>query len=199
MNLVISCIVAYILGSVPSGVWVGKYFYQKDIREYGSGNMGTTNTFRVLGKKAGILVLCLDILKGYIPIILAQHVFHVNQGLVLYTGLFAILGHVYPVFANFRGGKAVATITGVMLAYQPALTLCCMLAFLITLLLFRMVSLSSIVSVLVGVILSLMTTDVNLKIVAVIAAGFIILRHRSNIRRMIEGTENKVTFSWNKK
>ncbi|MGY3725596.1 glycerol-3-phosphate 1-O-acyltransferase PlsY [Granulicatella balaenopterae] len=190
--------IAYILGSIPSGVWVGKYFYKKDIREYGSGNMGTTNTFRVLGKKAGILVLCMDILKGYIPMIVAQHVLHVTPSLVLYTGLFAILGHVYPVFANFRGGKAVATITGVMLAYQPALTLCCMLAFLITLLLSRMVSLSSIISVLVGVAISFTTNDLTLKIVALIAASFIIIRHRTNIKRIMDGTENKVRFSWNK-
>ncbi|SEQ94674.1 acyl-phosphate glycerol-3-phosphate acyltransferase [Granulicatella balaenopterae] len=198
MNLIISCMIAYILGSIPSGVWVGKYFYKKDIREYGSGNMGTTNTFRVLGKKAGILVLCMDILKGYIPMIVAQHVLHVTPSLVLYTGLFAILGHVYPVFANFRGGKAVATITGVMLAYQPALTLCCMLAFLITLLLSRMVSLSSIISVLVGVAISFTTNDLTLKIVALIAASFIIIRHRTNIKRIMDGTENKVRFSWNK-
>ncbi len=198
MNFMISCLLAYILGSIPSGVWVGKYFYKMDIREYGSGNMGTTNTFRVLGKKAGILVLFMDILKGYIPMVVAQQVLAVEQSLVLYIGLFAILGHVYPVFAHFRGGKAVATITGVMLAYQPILTICCMIAFLITLLLFRMVSLSSIVSVLVGVAISFTTCDSTLKIVAVIAASFIIIRHRTNIKRIMEGTENKVTFSWNK-
>ena len=107
-------IVAYLIGSIPSGVWVGQLFYQKDIRNFGSGNMGTTNTFRVLGKKAGIVVFILDILKGTLATLLPI-IFHLTIN-PLWFGLAAILGHTFPVFAKFKGGKAVATSAGMLLS-----------------------------------------------------------------------------------
>ena len=118
IKIILMLIIGYLLGSIPSGVWIGKIFYNKDIRNYGSGNMGTTNTFRVLGKKAGIVVLLMDMLKGTITACL-PFIFHVNVS-VLLIGLSAILGHVFPIFAGFRGGKAVATSVGVLLVYNPS-------------------------------------------------------------------------------
>lgn len=110
-------VLAYLLGSIPSGIWIGKYFYQTDIRKYGSGNSGTTNTFRVLGKKAGSIVLIMDMLKGsaatLLPIWLGVEIHPLLAGVV------AALGHTYPLFAGFKGGKAVATSAGIMLAYNP--------------------------------------------------------------------------------
>ncbi|MEI5988570.1 glycerol-3-phosphate acyltransferase [Enterococcus termitis] len=118
MKFFVLLIIAYLLGSIPSGVWVGKLFFKKDLRQFGSGNTGTTNTFRVLGKKAGVAVLLMDILKGTLATSLPL-LFSLNVNPLVF-GVVAVLGHTFPVFANFKGGKAVATSAGMILAYNPA-------------------------------------------------------------------------------
>ena len=131
LKIIAMCVIGYLLGSIPSGVWIGKLMYGKDVRDYGSGNMGTTNTFRVLGKKAGIIVLVMDMFKGTLTALLPMMFgMHVNALLI---GLSAIIGHVFPIFAGFKGGKAVATSVGVLLVYNPEFFLIAWVIFLITL------------------------------------------------------------------
>ena len=119
MIYIVMIVIAYLLGSIPSGLWIGKYFYHKDIRKEGSGNIGTTNTFRVLGPKAGTVVLVMDILKGTLAAS-QPYLFHVNVNPLL-IGLIASVGHTCSIFDNFHGGKAVATSAGILLAYNPLL------------------------------------------------------------------------------
>src|SRR5450756_472610 len=130
LNTTLAVVLAYFLGSIPSAVWIGKRFHNIDVREHGSGNAGTTNTIRVLGWVTGIPVLLIDIAKGWLAAILPVF-FHLAEpgsalltDLQLMTGIIAIIGHIFPVFAGFRGGKGVATVFGVFLALQTLLTLC---------------------------------------------------------------------------
>lgn len=192
IEIIIMLLVAYLLGSIPSGVLVAKHF-NKDLHQEGSGNTGTTNTFRVLGVKAGILVLCMDLLKGTLAT-LQPIVFHVQGINPLIIGLGAILGHTFSVFDHFRGGKAVATSAGMLLAYNPSyfLIACCLFIFFIYV--SSMVSFSSIVSSPLLVIISLFYHDWILTIVAVALTTFIIYRHRTNIQRILAGNENLVPF-----
>ncbi|MDU6985869.1 MAG: glycerol-3-phosphate 1-O-acyltransferase PlsY, partial [Terrisporobacter othiniensis] len=145
MKIVILLLVAYLLGSIPSGVWIGKLFFKKDIRQFGSGNTGTTNTFRVLGKPAGITVLLMDILKGTLATSL-PYLFGLQGVNPLFFGVAAVLGHTFPIFANFKGGKAVATSAGMLLAYSPTFFIYSALIFVICLYLTSMVSLTSMIS-----------------------------------------------------
>ena len=190
-------VLAYLLGSIPTGIWIGKYFYQTDIRKYGSGNSGTTNTFRVLGKKAGIIVLLMDMLKGsaatLLPIWLGVEIHPLLAGVV------AALGHTYPLFAGFKGGKAVATSAGIMLAYNPLFFGEAIIAFVIYLYFSRMVSLSSILVSFTAVVLSFFFNDWPLTLVTILLTIFIIYRHRSNIYRIRNGTESKVPFGYKSK
>jgi glycerol-3-phosphate acyltransferase PlsY len=148
-TIIISLLVAaYFLGSIPTAVWWGKRYYGIDVREFGSGNAGATNTFRVLGKKAGIPVLCIDIVKGTLAVLLAHfspYTFDTNEfvNLELGLGIAALVGHVFPIFAGFRGGKGVATILGVVICLTPITSLMVLGVFLIVLLATRYVSLSS--------------------------------------------------------
>ncbi|MDT2756638.1 glycerol-3-phosphate 1-O-acyltransferase PlsY [Enterococcus asini] len=208
MKIVILLAVAYLLGSIPSGVWIGKLFYHKDIREFGSGNSGTTNTFRVLGKPAGIIVLAMDILKGTLATLLPS-LFHLDNINPLWFGVFAILGHTFPVFAGFKGGKAVATSAGMLLAFSPLFFLYSVVLFLICLFITSMVSLSSMIAaVLVTVstvvlpfIWPLILPEHNwlLTLIATGVTIFIFIRHRENIQRIKQGTENRVPFGLNQK
>lgn len=185
-------IIGYLLGSIPSGVWIGKYFFNKDIRNYGSGNMGTTNTFRVLGKKAGITVLLLDMLKGSLTALLPFFFgVHVNALLI---GLSAILGHAFPIFAGFKGGKAVATSVGVLLVYNPLFFVIAWAFFLTTLYLTSMVSVASMVGFTLLSIVSFFFQDRLLTTVALVLTIFVFIRHWSNIERIKNGTENMVPF-----
>ncbi len=137
LNAVLSSVLAYLLGSIPSAVWIGKRFHNIDVREHGSGNAGTTNTIRVLGWTTGIPVLIIDIAKGWLAAMLPVFFHLADPGsallinLQIMTGIIAIIGHVFPLFAGFRGGKGVATVFGVFLALQPLLTICCMGVFLV--------------------------------------------------------------------
>ena len=198
-TFIIGAIVAYLLGSIPSGLWIGQYFFKKDIRQYGSGNLGSTNAFRVLGKKAGSLVLFFDIFKGFLAMILALTIFKQPDISPLWIASFAVIGHTFPIFASFKGGKAVATFAGMILAYQPLLLLYGLIVFLVLLAITRMVSLTAMVTITLGVFLSLLFNDWTLTLFALAIDIFIIYRHRSNIQRILNGTENKVPMPWKQK
>ena len=196
INVVI-LICAYLLGSIPSALWIGKIFYKKDIRQFGSGNLGTTNTFRVLGKKPGIAVLLIDIFKGTAAVLLPLlSVFADSSIHPLILGIVAVVGHMFPVFASFRGGKAVATSGGVILGYHLPLFLLLIVLFVIALKLTKMVSLSSMIVSLVAVIYVIIywmiTGEYLLLILIVCLASFIFYRHRENIKRIKAGTEPKI-------
>ncbi|GEN50586.1 glycerol-3-phosphate 1-O-acyltransferase PlsY [Alkalibacterium pelagium] len=195
MSNILIIVVAYLLGSIPSGVWVGKLFFKIDIREHGSGNMGTTNTFRVLGVKAGTIVMILDIAKGTLAALLP-----VWLGLGLHpmiTGIFAVLGHVYPIFAGFNGGKAVATTAGIALGAQPLFVAILIALWAGILYLSSMVSLASIITLVVAAVASLFIGDWIFAVIVWIAMILIVVRHRSNIERIRKGEENRVPFGRN--
>ena len=197
-TFIIGALVAYLLGSIPSGLWIGQYFFQKDIRQFGSGNLGSTNAFRVLGTKAGSIVLFCDVFKGFLAMILAMTVFKQESLSTLWIASFAVIGHTFPLFASFKGGKAVATFAGMILAYQPLLLLYGLIIFLALLAITRMVSLTAMVTISAGVLLSLLFNDWTLTAFALAIDIFIIYRHRSNIQRILNGTENKVPMPWDK-
>ncbi len=201
MMIIVMLLLSYLIGAFPSGFVIGKLFFKKDIRQFGSGNTGATNSFRVLGRPAGFLVTFLDIFKGFItvffPLWLPVHAdgpistFFTN-GLVV--GLFAILGHVYPVYLKFQGGKAVATSAGVVLGVNPILLLILAIIFFIVLKIFKYVSLASIVAAICCVIGSLIIQDYILLVVSFLVSIILIIRHRSNIARIFRGEEPKIKW-----
>lgn len=199
LSIFLGATMAYLLGSIPSGLWIGRKFFQIDIRQHGSGNLGATNSFRILGKKAGTIVLLMDLLKGSISVLLLKQMdLHGISPLII--ALFAVMGHTYPLFANFKGGKAVATFAGVILAYKPELLIPCLFLFVIILGISKMVSFSSMVTISIGVLASLYFQDMVLTTIAFIVDLFIIYRHRTNIQRILNGTEPKVDiFKRNKR
>ncbi|EIN8475471.1 glycerol-3-phosphate 1-O-acyltransferase PlsY [Listeria monocytogenes] len=195
INLILLSLLAYVIGSIPSGLWIGKIFYKKDIREFGSGNLGATNSFRVLGIKAGSIVTVMDILKGTVATLLPFFFqLNVDHHFWLLTGAFAIIGHSFPLFAGFRGGKAVATSAGVILAYAPLLFVAALVVFLVTLKLSKYVSLSSMIGALAALIISLFMGDWILIVLVAFIALFVIWRHRANITRIRNGEEPKIKW-----
>lgn len=192
MEYAIFGVIAYLLGSLPFALIVGKLGYGIDIREHGSGNLGGTNTFRVLGVKAGLIVTIADVLKGTLAATLPM-MFHANVD-PLIIGIFAVIGHTYPLFAKFKGGKAVATSGGVILGVNPLLFVCIFVTFLLTLKISKYVSLSSMVTGIVAIILSVIFQDVGLIIVTSLLTLFIIYRHRANIKRIMNKTEPKIKW-----
>ncbi len=195
-------IAAYLLGSIPTAVWWGKRYYGIDVREFGSGNAGATNTFRVLGKKAGIPVLTIDIVKGTLAVLLAHFspfIFDSNEFVTLELGLgiAALVGHVFPVFAGFRGGKGVATILGVVICLTPITSLMVLGVFLIVLLATRYVSLSSMTAGLsFPFFLNLVLKNQNqtLMIFSFFVAALLIITHKKNISRLLKRQETKVNL-----
>ena len=200
MNTVIILVIAYLLGSIPSALWVGKLLYKTDIREHGSGNLGGTNTFRTLGVKAGLIVSILDILKGTAATLLPLLPFFSNTDVhPLILGVLAVIGHMYPIFAQFKGGKAVATSGGVLLAYHWPLFVIMLAGFFIVLKLTKMVSLTSIILSMLGLLYTILynifyRVDIPLLIVIILLATFILYRHRANMTRIKAGTEPKVKW-----
>lgn len=192
VQIVLVLILAYLLGSIPSGLIVGKVFYKTDIREHGSGNLGGTNTFRTLGVKAGLAVTIADILKGTLAASLPV-LFQLDINPLL-AGVFAVVGHTYPVFAGFRGGKAVATSGGVLLFCAPLMFLTILVVFFLSLYITKYVSLSSMLAGVCGVIYALIEWDIPLLIVVTLMASFVIYRHRANIKRIMNKTEPKVKW-----
>jgi acyl phosphate:glycerol-3-phosphate acyltransferase len=185
-------ILAYLLGSIPSGLIVGKLGYGIDIREHGSGNLGGTNTFRTLGVKAGLIVTISDILKGTLATSLPL-LFNLDLHYLL-VGIFAVIGHTYPIFAKFKGGKAVATSAGVLLFYTPVMFLTILACFFIILYISKYVSLSSMLAGVSGVVYSFFTNDIPLIIVISLLTIFVVYRHRANIKRIVDKTEPKVKW-----
>ena len=197
-------ILAYLFGSIPTAVWFGQAFYGVDVREYGSGNAGATNTFRVLGKKAGAIVMLVDIFKGWtatnLPFLLdsgivgtSDSIHFVNFQLAL--GVIAVLGHLFPVFAGFRGGKGVATLFGMVIAIQPLAALCCVTVFILCLLITHYVSMSSILAGFtfpISLALIIKTTVPSVMLYAIAICVLILITHQKNIERLLKGKESKI-------
>lgn len=208
--MLLTIIGAYLLGSIPSAVWYGQAFFGIDVRDYGSGNAGATNTFRVLGKKAGSIVMALDILKGWTATSLAWFLIFWNtipaDDLILYQllhGVAAILGHVFPVYARFKGGKGVATLFGMVLAIHLNVALLCVGIFVLVVLLSKYVSLGSMIGTLAFPVL-LLFPRFNPEEPALVIFGFamfaiVMLTHQKNIRRMLKGEESKARIKLRKK
>lgn len=200
---VILLLISYLLGSLPSAVWVGKAFWNIDVREYGSGNAGATNTFRVLGPKAGIPVLILDVAKGWLAVQLATYFGDYMPGtqqfinFKLVLGVGALLGHIFPVFAGFRGGKGVATLLGILWGVNPPAALICLGVFTIVLLTTRYVSLSSMmaaVSFPFIVMLIFNETIRTMNVFAMAVCILVLVTHQRNIERLLKGTESKANL-----
>ncbi|QSE97962.1 glycerol-3-phosphate 1-O-acyltransferase PlsY [Fulvivirga lutea] len=201
--LIIAVILAYLLGSIPTAVWLGRSMYGIDVREHGSGNSGATNTFRVLGKRAGIIVMLADIIKGMVATSIAILLFRLNfieeQNLVtakLILGVVAVKGHIFSAFLNFKGGKGVATLLGMMIAIHYEVALLCIVVFIITLLISKYVSLASIISALAFPTFLLFIPRFQTNEPLLIIFGFflfivIVWTHNKNIKRIADGEENK--------
>ena len=194
-------VLAYFIGSTPTALLVSKGFFNIDIREYGSGNMGATNTFRVLGPKFGTIVMVGDMVKGMLAVALYNLLpYYVNNeldrtNLMLGLGLAAVVGHIYPVWADFRGGKGVATLFGMILAIQPVVAINCVGVFLLVLYLTRYVSLSSILAgfaLPICVLWIYNEQEVFYRVFAVAVAALIVLTHQKNISRLLKGNEGRV-------
>ncbi|HEU4471452.1 MAG TPA: glycerol-3-phosphate 1-O-acyltransferase PlsY [Flavisolibacter sp.] len=201
MNEALLIIVAYLIGSIPTAVWISKFFFDIDIREYGSGNSGATNTYRVLGPKWGTFVMIIDMVKAIIAVKLAfflpytfeSELYLVNMQLGL--GLAAVLGHIFPIWAEFRGGKGVATLFGMVLGIQPNVALCCVGVFILVLYLTRWVSLSSILASIAFpiFILVIFNEEESLyRVFSITVAMLVLLTHQKNIGRLLKGSESKV-------
>mgnify|MGYP003614395530 FL=1 len=208
MITVLLILIAYVLGSIPNALWVGKTFKNIDVREHGSKNTGSTNAARVLGAKLGIFTLILDILKGALPtylgIVLGANLLTRAAGIdkldIIVIGMAAILGHTFSLFLKFKGGKAVATTLGVFLVLVPYAILILLVVFFVIFGLTKYVSLASIVSaVALPITVYLTTRHIPLTVLGIIIGLLVIIRHKENIKRLINGTESKLTFSKDKK
>ena len=204
MKTILLLVLAYLLGSIPSGLWIGKTFFNINLREHGSGNTGTTNTFRILGKKAGIIVFAIDFLKGTLAVLLPT-IFGVTGISPMVFGLLAVLGHTFPIFAGFKGGKAVATSAGVLIGFSPVFLILLAIYFFASLYLTSMISFSSVtVAILasLGVLFLPLTGwilpsyDLIFTLIVLALATLIIIRHKDNIKRILNKNENII--SWGK-
>lgn len=208
--IAVLAVVAYLIGSICSAVWLGKAYYGIDIRKHGSGNSGATNTFRVLGKKPGTIVMLIDIFKGWAATSLAGLLVIFDaisvSNLVVFQLLFgglAVVGHIFPVYERFKGGKGVATLLGMMLAIQPEVALVCMVIFIIVLFTSRYVSLGSMIAALAFPVLLLLPRfhpeNPILIIFGFILFAVVVLTHRKNINRLIAGEESKANIGIGRK
>lgn len=194
---------AYLLGSIPTAVWVGRIFYGLDIREHGSGNAGATNTFRVMGAKAGIPVLLFDIFKGWaaVKLIYLTNYYIPGTGsfvnFELLLGISALLGHIFPIYVGFKGGKGVATLLGLVLAIHPYSALVAIAIFLLSLIITKYVSLSSMItgfSYPILVIIVFKTTTISLCIFSLVIAILLLFTHQKNIERLLKREESKANL-----
>ncbi len=204
VNLIIAIILAYLIGSIPTSVWIGRIFYNIDVRKEGSGNAGATNTIRVLGYKAGIPVLLLDIFKGWFAVYISNFFW---DGTLTFPDLIdfkiilasaAVVGHVFPIYVGFKGGKGIATLLGIGIALFPYGALIAVVIFAITLIITGYVSLSSIVASVTFPIVELIflgnTEYISLTILAIAVAVFVPLIHHKNIQRLLKNEESKFTI-----
>lgn len=200
---IVLIIIAYLIGSISTSVWIGRRFHGKDVRQFGSGNAGATNTIRVLGWKAGIPVLIIDLVKGWAAVQLAYlthfYIPHSDDFITyqLILGSAAMLGHIFPIYVGFKGGKGVATLFGIILALSPVTTVVCMGVFLVIALLTKYVSLGSVIagfSFPFILILVFHTTTPSLMIFSLIVAILLLFTHQKNIERLLRNEESKATF-----
>lgn len=200
---IISGLLAYFLGSIPTAVWVGKAFYGVDVRTQGSKNAGATNTFRVLGKQPGIIVLVIDILKGIVAVLLPLFIFSLEPDSMLYgnikvlAGIMAVVGHIFPVFAGFNGGKGVATSLGVVIGISPPAAGICITLFLVVFIASQFVSLGAIVASIsfpINIVFILHEKNTTLIVFSVVLSIAVILAHKKNIKRLLAGNENKMNL-----
>jgi acyl phosphate:glycerol-3-phosphate acyltransferase len=195
LGFVFLLVVAYLLGSIPFGVVVGKLFYGVDVRQHGSGNVGTTNVFRVLGKKAGAVVMVCDILKGYVPAALAAALF--TPWAAIFIAAAPVLGHMYSIFLKGRGGKGIATGAGVVLALVPLAFAIIFATWIVLILVTRYVSLASLTAaVMVPVLTMLFDEPLPYKIAGVLVAVLVWWAHRGNIQRLLAGEEHRAKLPW---
>lgn len=205
MEYIVFSVIAYFLGSIPTAVWVGKAWYNLDVREHGSKNAGATNTFRVLGKKPGIIVLLVDILKGALATFLPVIFIIINNQedkdflihLQILAAIFAVCGHVFPIFANFKGGKGVATSLGVIIGLQPLAALICLFIFLIVFILTKYVSFGAIVAAMAfPFIIKFVIGENSIWLLgfSVLLSCLVIFAHRKNIKRLLHGEESKMNL-----
>jgi glycerol-3-phosphate acyltransferase PlsY len=201
MNELLLIVLAYLIGSIPSSVWVSQYFFDIDIRDYGSGNAGATNTYRVLGPRWGTLVMIADMVKGIVAVKLAlllpNYIDNETQlqTLQIGLGLAAVVGHIFPIWAEFKGGKGVATLFGIVLGISPWTALSCVGIFLLVLYLTRFVSLSSILASIAFPVFILVVFNVDneiYRVFAIAVALMVLLTHQKNIGRLLKGGESKV-------
>ena len=203
MTIALAFLASYLLGSIPSAVWLGKYLHGIDVREHGSKNAGATNCFRLLGKRTGTLVLAMDISKGVLSMLLSSYLLKENGSMVflmLAAGI-CVLGHVFPVFAGFRGGKGVATSLGVFLGLNPLTALTCILVFLLVFMATRYVSLSSITAAFLLPFISFFIYHqeaIEVIYFNIILSLIVILAHHKNIKRLIAGEEQRMNFNGSK-
>jgi len=201
MNLLISIIIAYLLGSIPTSYLMGKLLKGIDIRKFGSGNVGATNALRVLGTKVGIITLIIDILKGFFAVLIGKLLVPESSDLMLIIiGIAAILGHIFTIFLKFKGGKGVATSAGVFIALTPIPLVIALLLFIVTVWISKYVSLGSILASLtlfmVELIINISNSfaEIEKLVMVFVVALFIIIRHKSNLKRLLSGKENKISF-----
>jgi glycerol-3-phosphate acyltransferase PlsY len=196
----VGVIVSYLIGSMPTALWVGKAFYGLDIREHGSGNSGATNTFRVLGKKAGSAVLLIDIIKGLTAASLVRYLAFVEPGTIKFVnlqllfGLSSVLGHIFPIYSKFKGGKGIATLVGMVLGIHYLSALACIMLFVVILFSTRYVSLSSILAALAFPLIAVLVyknEEPMFIAFGIAAAIMVVLTHQKNIVRLVSGNENK--------
>lgn len=200
MTIALLLVLAYLIGSIPTAVWVSKWVYGIDIREHGSGNAGATNTFRILGSKAGSVVMLGDMFKGFLAVklsILSSYTWTSEPfvNLQVFLGLAAVLGHIFPIWADFRGGKGIATLFGMILSIQPLVAVSLVAVFVVMLVLTRYVSLSSITASIAFPLLILFIFnehELSYRLFAIATAFLVVLTHHKNISRLINGNENKV-------
>lgn len=204
VNLIL-LFIAYLLGSIPSGLWIGQAFFKINIREHGSGNTGTTNTFRILGPKAGTLVFLIDFFKGTLATLLPI-LLHAQGISPIVFGLVAVLGHTFPIFAQFKGGKAVATSAGMLLGVAPLFFLYLVFIFATSLYLTSMVSFSSVLAAALAMLGALIfpalgflvnSYDWLFTVIILFLGSFVIIRHKDNIQRILKQEENLVPFGLN--
>lgn len=193
LKIILCLLFAYLCGAIPFGYIIAKVFGKVDIRTIGSGNTGATNVYRSISKTLGVLTLVLDLLKGFIPVYCTMVLNPDSSWLIIAVAFITIIGHIFTVFLNFKGGKGVATACGVFLALNPLAILICFLVFVLVLAMFRYVSLASIMAaVMLPVSLYFLNSMQEIVIFASIISILVIVRHSSNIKRLLNGTENKI-------
>lgn len=203
MDFVLFGLIAYLLGSIPTAVWLGKSYYGIDVREHGSKNAGATNTFRVLGKKPGIIVLCIDVIKGALAVLMPYFFLHATAEyehlilIQLLTAFLAILGHVFPLFAQFKGGKGVATSLGIIIGIHPPAAGICMGIFLVVFIVSKYVSLGAIITAIAFPLLIIYlfhAESIWLRGFSILLGSVVVLTHKKNISRLVKGEESKMNL-----